>query len=244
MTIVWSYIILLDFICSNISNVEMFGKYWAQILQISLRYVGQSSFQVSFYLWLLWARSLWSAAYDARKKNHIYFPSSSLPFFLLFYPWSSPPLHVFAVTQTCLILLSLPWTVAHQAPLSMGFPRQEYGVGSHFLLQGIFPTQELNPCLLHCRQILYRWAIHLRSPHVLCYQYTIQGRVADVTLNIFHGRKQIYNSSLFWWKPVLMTLAFYQFSFLIYIVFFSIISYTEGNLRDDTWSLSIKLRDK
>ena len=24
-------------------------------------------------------------------------------------------------------------------------------VGYHFLLQGIFPTQELNPGLLHCR---------------------------------------------------------------------------------------------
>ena len=29
------------------------------------------------------------------------------------------------------------------------------GVGCHFLLQGIFPTQGLNPDLLHCRQILY-----------------------------------------------------------------------------------------
>ena len=28
-------------------------------------------------------------------------------------------------------------------------------VGSHSLLQGIFPTQGLNPGLLHCRQILY-----------------------------------------------------------------------------------------
>ena len=28
-------------------------------------------------------------------------------------------------------------------------------MGCHFLLQGIFLTQELNPCLLHCRQILY-----------------------------------------------------------------------------------------
>ena len=26
----------------------------------------------------------------------------------------------------------------------------------HFLLQGIFPTQELNPGLLHCREILYQ----------------------------------------------------------------------------------------
>ena len=33
------------------------------------------------------------------------------------------------------------------------------GVGCHALLQGIFPTQGLNPCLLNCRQILYQWAI-------------------------------------------------------------------------------------
>ena len=29
------------------------------------------------------------------------------------------------------------------------------GLSSLSLLQGIFPTQELNPGLLHCRQILY-----------------------------------------------------------------------------------------
>ena len=34
---------------------------------------------------------------------------------------------------------------------------QEYtGVGSLFLLQGIFPTQELNQSLLHCRWNLYQ----------------------------------------------------------------------------------------
>ena len=33
-----------------------------------------------------------------------------------------------------------PWTIACQAPLSMGFPRQGSGVGCHFLLQGIFLT--------------------------------------------------------------------------------------------------------
>ena len=33
----------------------------------------------------------------------------------------------------------------HQAPLSMGFPRQESRVGCCFLLQGIFPTQGSNP---------------------------------------------------------------------------------------------------
>ena len=34
-------------------------------------------------------------------------------------------------------------------------PGQNTGVGSCFLLQGIFPTQGSNPGLLHCRRILY-----------------------------------------------------------------------------------------
>ena len=36
------------------------------------------------------------------------------------------------------------------------FLGKDTGVGCHFLLQGIFPTQGSNPGLLHCRQILYR----------------------------------------------------------------------------------------
>ena len=36
------------------------------------------------------------------------------------------------------------------------FPGKSTGVGCHFLLQEIFPTQESNPGLLHCRQMLYR----------------------------------------------------------------------------------------
>ena len=31
-----------------------------------------------------------------------------------------------------------PWTIAHQAPLSMGFPRQGYRNSCHFLRQGTF----------------------------------------------------------------------------------------------------------
>ena len=34
-------------------------------------------------------------------------------------------------------------------------PGKNSGVGCHALLQGIFPTQGLNPCLPHCRRILY-----------------------------------------------------------------------------------------
>ena len=43
---------------------------------------------------------------------------------------------------SCVQLFVTPWTIAHKAPLSMGFPRQDlYWSGLHFLLQGIFPSQ-------------------------------------------------------------------------------------------------------
>ena len=44
-------------------------------------------------------------------------------------------------------LFATPWIVAHQAPLSIGFPGKNIGVGCHVLLQRIFPTQESNPPL-------------------------------------------------------------------------------------------------
>ena len=59
-------------------------------------------------------------------------------------------------------LFATPWTVASQAPPSMGFSRQT-GVGCHFLLQGIFLTQGLNLDLPHCRQMLYRLSHQGRS---------------------------------------------------------------------------------
>ena len=43
------------------------------------------------------------------------------------------------------------WTVVCQAPLSMGFPGKNTGVGCHALLQQIFLSQGLNLHLLHCQ---------------------------------------------------------------------------------------------
>ena len=43
-----------------------------------------------------------------------------------------------------------PWIVAHWAPLQAIILK----VGCHSLLQETFPTQGLNPGLLHCRKIL------------------------------------------------------------------------------------------
>ena len=63
-----------------------------------------------------------------------------------------------------------PGTAARQAPLSMGFPRQEDWSGLPFLFQGIFPTQGSNLCLL----CLLHWQMvslqpsQLGSPDVKC----------------------------------------------------------------------------
>ena len=52
--------------------------------------------------------------------------------------------------------LATPWTVAHQAPMSMGFSRQEYWSGLPFPSPGDFPDPGIELGLLHYRQILYR----------------------------------------------------------------------------------------
>ena len=45
-------------------------------------------------------------------------------------------------------------TATHSSILSMEFSSKNIGVGCHSLLQGIFPTEDSNLDLLHCRQIL------------------------------------------------------------------------------------------
>ena len=59
------------------------------------------------------------------------------------------PLQIREVLEMpCLVVSNsfmTPWTVACQAPLSLGFPPgKNIGVGCHFLLQGIFQTQGSN----------------------------------------------------------------------------------------------------
>ena len=53
-------------------------------------------------------------------------------------------------------LFATPWTVASRLLHAWDFLGKRTGMGCHFLLQGIFPTQRSNPGLPHCRQTLYR----------------------------------------------------------------------------------------
>ena len=63
--------------------------------------------------------------------------------------------HMCVHTQSCPTLCDL------RLLCPQDFSGKNTGMGCQFLLQGIFPTQGSNPCLLrllHWRQILYCWA--------------------------------------------------------------------------------------
>ena len=99
-------------------------------------------------------------------------------------------------------LSATPWT--HQAPLSMGFSMQEDLSGLHFLLQGIFPTQGSNLCLLH-------WQVDslpLRHLGSACYlvKTLIKGYV-------FYTRRAFWLSELLccWrWEPSALYVRVYK----------------------------------
>ena len=65
------------------------------------------------------------------------------------------PLEKEMATHSSILPWEIPWTVACTKLLHpRDFQGKSTGVGCHFL-QGIFPTQGLNPGLSHCRQTLY-----------------------------------------------------------------------------------------
>ena len=64
-------------------------------------------------------------------------------------------------------LFATPWIVCTKLLRPWDFQGKSTRVGCHFLLQGIFPTQGLNPGLSHCRQTLYHLS-HQGSPKMSC----------------------------------------------------------------------------
>ena len=77
---------------------------------------------------------------------------------------SSLPKVISTQSESCSVMSDSLQTFGLYSPWnSLG---QNTGVGSLSFLQGIFPTQGLNPGLPHCRQILYQLN-HQRSPRIL-----------------------------------------------------------------------------
>ena len=77
-----------------------------------------------------------------------------------------------------------PWTVAHQAPLFMGFPRQEYWRGLPFPPPGDLPNLGIKPGSPALQVILYHLSyqgIHLHpTAHLtgaLCVAFIFSGYI-------------------------------------------------------------------
>ena len=54
-------------------------------------------------------------------------------------------IYIYLVTKSCPSLATNPMTVAHQTPLSVGFPKQEYWSGLLFPSPGNLPDPEITP---------------------------------------------------------------------------------------------------
>ena len=94
------------------------------------------------------------------------------------------------VAQSCMTLCN-PMDLAHQAPLSIGFSRQEHWSGWPFLLQGILLTQGLNPGLLHCRRILGHLSLQGSPNRCLCaYKFFKAGAQGATHNERESGRKE------------------------------------------------------
>ena len=96
-------------------------------------------------------------------------------------------------------------------------PGQNIGVGSLSLLQGIFPTQGLNPDFSHCRQILYQLS-YQGNPRILEWAPypLLQGIFLTQESNqgLLHCRWILYQLSCQGMLPKFSLQKLYQFTYL------------------------------
>ena len=97
-------------------------------------------------------------------------------------------------------LFLTPWAVAYQVSPSMGFSSENTGVGCHFLLQELFPTQGLNPGLPHCRQMLYRLSHQGSHTHTHTHTHTHNGFNLDLTVLVVFFSLSLNFPVKSWWS--------------------------------------------
>ena len=89
------------------------------------------------------------------------------PYYKVTWRWNNAIIYssaleiVSAHVLSCIWLFVNPWTVARQAPLSMGFSRQEYWSGLPFPSSGDLPHSET---CLSCISCVGRWSLYPGLP--------------------------------------------------------------------------------
>ena len=82
------------------------------------------------------------------------------------------------------LTLATPWTIAHQAPLSMEFPRQEYRSGLPFLSPGSLPDPGIKPVSPVLQAISLPLSVVAGNEYSLPYS---KGVTTFSLLPFFHG---------------------------------------------------------
>ena len=123
----------------------------------------------------------------------------------------------------------IPW----QAPLSMGFCRQEYWSGLPFPSPGDLPNPEMEPSLPHCRQILYRLS-HQKSPPIYMFTFIKNCQMLK-SLYCFHCPCQQMKAPTAPWSHQHLVLFFLfflsSFIFLNALIFSLLVSHCGFNLQ-------------
>ena len=88
-------------------------------------------------------------------------------------------------SKSCSVMSDSLWPHGLYSPWNS--PSQNTGVGSLYLLQGIFPTQGSNTGLPHCRRILYQLS-HKGSPRIL--EWIVPSQESNQ--NLLHCRWILY----------------------------------------------------
>ena len=98
------------------------------------------------------------------------------------------------VTQLCLTFCDSMDRSPPGSSVNGNSPGKDTGVGCHALLQGIFPTQEKNPGLPHCRRILYHLS---HQSQEYCSLSLLQGIFSTQESNwgLLHCRWSLYQLS-------------------------------------------------
>ena len=126
-----------------------------------------------------------------------------------------------------------PWTVAHQAPLSIGFSRQEYWSGSHAILQGIIPIQGSIPGLPNCMCKAHHTQRQPMKP-LLCFLLQMFG----VWVWILVAATQVASPLLQGWVMYVSLT-----SFLISLML--LLSYVFGFYkRYESWKILVRIRER
>ena len=134
--------------------------------------------------------------------------------------WGLFPLRACVLSHfSCVQFFPAPWTVAHQAPMSMGFSRQEYWSGLPFLSPEDLPNPGIEPRSPSLQadsltseppgkpQLLSYWSlnvcVHYTVLSVVHYQIKFSKHVFLLSLSCLNlqGLPLLLRKSLTFWNP-------------------------------------------